>query len=143
MTTEKPRSTQTRGKQPTQGAKHPGAPRKAGQQSPQTSGAPVLKQDAPPIHGLTRVDRHVQRMPSVAPSAPPSAPKPSKPTQRNSKAVAQPTQPKRATPWTIADASRVGSATARNGDGNVKKGSFAAEAMSKAMKREHSLKKEK
>jgi len=49
----------------------------------------------------------------------------------------QPVQPKQRTLWTIDAASRVASATARRGDGQVKKGSFAAEAMSKAMKNEH------
>ena len=44
------------------------------------------------------------------------------------------------THWTIEAASRVASASARHGDGEVKKGSFAAVAMSGAMKNEHKLK---
>lgn len=52
----------------------------------------------------------------------------------------QPTQPKGKTHWTIEAASRVASATARNGDGEVKKGSFAADAMSRAMKDAHKSK---
>lgn len=49
-------------------------------------------------------------------------------------------QTRRTTPWTVEAASRVASATARRGDGTVKKDSFAADAMSKAMKNEHSRK---
>jgi hypothetical protein len=52
----------------------------------------------------------------------------------------QPTQPKGKTHWTIEAASRVASAAARNGDGEVKKGSFAADAMSRAMKDTHKSK---
>lgn len=45
------------------------------------------------------------------------------------------------TPWTIEAASRVASASDRqHGDGEVKKDSFAAAAMSAAMKNEHKLK---
>jgi hypothetical protein len=44
------------------------------------------------------------------------------------------------THWTIEAASRVASAFARSGDGEVKKDSFAAAAMSAAMKNEHKLK---
>lgn len=56
------------------------------------------------------------------------------------KTSTQPAQTKRTTPWTVEAASRVASATARQGDGTVKKDSFAADAMSKAMKNEHSRK---
>lgn len=56
------------------------------------------------------------------------------------KASFQPTQPKGKTHWTIEAASRVASAAARNGDGEVKKGSFAADAMSRAMKDTHKSK---
>lgn len=49
----------------------------------------------------------------------------------------QAAQPKGKTHWTIEAASRVASATARKGDGEVKKGSFAADAMSRAMKETH------
>lgn len=45
--------------------------------------------------------------------------------------------------WTIEAASRVASASAKKGDGEVKKGTFAADAMSKAMKNAHNLKGEK
>jgi hypothetical protein len=57
----------------------------------------------------------------------------------DSKANLNSSQAKR-TPWTIEAASRVASASARHGDGEVKKGSFAAGAMSAAMKNEHKLK---
>jgi hypothetical protein len=53
---------------------------------------------------------------------------------------AQPAQTKRAKAWNVEAAGRIASATALNGDGTVKKGSFAANAMSKAMKNEHSRK---
>lgn len=43
------------------------------------------------------------------------------------------------TAWTIEAASRVVRASAKRGDGEVKKGSFAADAMSKAMKNAHNL----
>lgn len=56
------------------------------------------------------------------------------------KTSTQPAQTKRTTPWTVEAASRVASATARQGDGTVKKDSFAADVMSKAMKNEHSRK---
>jgi hypothetical protein len=56
------------------------------------------------------------------------------------KTGAQPAQTTRTTPWTVEAASRVASATARQGDGTVKKDSFAADAMSKAMKNEHKRK---
>lgn len=53
------------------------------------------------------------------------------------KASTKSAQGKWTTPWTIEAASRVASATARHGDGTVKKESFAADAMSKAMKNEN------
>jgi len=56
------------------------------------------------------------------------------------KASAKSAQGRRTTPWTIEAASRVVSATARHGDGTVKKESFAADAMSKAMKNENNRK---
>lgn len=56
------------------------------------------------------------------------------------KAIVQPVQGKRTTPWTVEAASRVAGAAARHGDGTVKKGSFAADAMSRAMKNEHNRK---
>jgi hypothetical protein len=55
------------------------------------------------------------------------------PSSRSAK-LAQ-TKPTKA--WTVEAAGRIASATARNGDGTVKKDSFAANAMSKAMKNEH------
>jgi hypothetical protein len=57
-----------------------------------------------------------------------------------SKTNPQPAQPRGKTHWTIEAASRVASATARNGDGEVRKGSFAADAMSRAMKDAHTSK---
>lgn len=53
------------------------------------------------------------------------------------------TSPKQRTPWTVEAAGRVASVTARQGDGTVKKGSFAADAMSRAMKNEHNSRKKK
>jgi hypothetical protein len=60
--------------------------------------------------------------------------------EQTSSPPAQPAQTKRAKAWTVEAAGRIASATARNGDGTVKKGSFAAGVMSKAMKNEHSRK---
>jgi hypothetical protein len=65
------------------------------------------------------------------------------PVSQATKINAPPASSKGKTPWTIEAAGRVASVTAKKGDGTVKKGSFAADAMSRAMKHERNGSREK
>jgi len=105
-----------------------------GQQGNSTKGA-APKPDASPQRSSKGVSSHVG---SVLAGGRPSTTTNTK--VRTAKTSPQPTQPKNKTHWTVKAASRVASATARSGDGEVKKGSLAADAMSRAMTDTHKSK---
>jgi len=83
------------------------------------------------------------RKSSTAAKGPSDTPKAKAPLDNESRTTAQSAPTKRSTPWTVEAASRVASVSAKKGDGTVKKGSFAADAMSRAMKHERNGKREK
>ncbi len=104
---------------------------------------PTAKPGAQTVHAHPLGAKQVRETPSAA----------NRPLSGNSKAGARvskanvtnapPTATKRTTAWTIEAASRIASVTAKRGDGTVKKGSLAADAMSRAMKHERDGKLEK
>lgn len=103
--------------------------------SSHTTKAALPTHDVSSSRLITAAERQVPRPPKSAKSAGGGQSKVA------SKKSAQET-PKH-TRWTIDAASRVASASAKKGDGEVKRGSFAADAMSKAMKNARNIKEEK
>jgi len=94
--------------------------------------AVVLSLDTTPQHSTKGASSHVTRARAGEGTLTARGAK-----LRAAKASPQPVQSTSKTHWTIEAASRVASATARAGDGKVKEGSFAASAMSRAMKGAH------
>jgi len=90
----------------------------SGNNSRATTGQPAKSTPSPPA-----VARVVQKPAAAAPKA-------SQPAPAAKPAVAA----KRSTPWTVEAASRVYRSSALENGGQVPKGSFAADAMSKATK---------
>jgi hypothetical protein len=81
-----------------------------------------------------RTNQSTQTKPAIAQGSHTPTPRSAPKAQQPAPAVKQPVAPKRSTPWTVEAASRVYRTSAMENGGQVPKGSFAAEAMSKATK---------
>jgi hypothetical protein len=104
---------------------------------------PIAKSGAQPARAQPQGARHVQETLGAAHRASSDSSKAKAPVSQATRINAPPASSKGKTPWTVEAAGRVASVTAKKGDGTVKKGSFAADAMSRAMKHERNGSREK
>lgn len=136
MSTRNNSVNSTGGKKSTQ---HPQQASNSKRPVERSTGAQRLTTNKKAEHSAVDVSRECKHTPNVNGGAPKVAltnKKNNTPVANESQADAHGSAKRPTTPWTVEASSRVASVTATKGDGTVRKGSFAADAMSRAMKNE-------
>lgn len=141
MSISKSRSSHTDDARASAKATQPIASKPQGARPVSAAQTPQKMHNTQPLRGPSQPSKQSSHRPAASSAVKPGTPKGSTAAPNGSKSGAKPVPAKRTTtPWTIEAASRIASVTAKREGGTVKKGSLAADAMSRAMKNERNSK---